>query len=156
MQRFKLLGSSAGFVRDAPVRPSSTQGVELFFPLFSESAVLARHVVLSGGTTFSSVCGSHGSRIVEECVFLSGLPQTMFFKVNMSTSGAPFRERPGIISYIMFTSGLHACHLCWRQMFPLWRKASCLMNLTPTSARIGTTMSCCQVARPCSNGSLNT
>ena len=37
MQQFKLLGSSARFVRDAPLRPSSTQGVELFFPLFSKS-----------------------------------------------------------------------------------------------------------------------
>ena len=39
MQRFKLLGSSARFVRDAPLRPSSTQGVELFFPLFSKCGV---------------------------------------------------------------------------------------------------------------------
>ena len=69
MQRFKILGSSARFVRDAPLRPSSTQGVELFFPLFSESAVLARHVVLSGGTTFSSVSGSYGSRIVGRVCF---------------------------------------------------------------------------------------
>ena len=38
MQQFKLLGSCARFVRDAPLsraRPSSTRGVELFFPLFS-------------------------------------------------------------------------------------------------------------------------
>ena len=39
-QQFKLLGSSARFVRDAPLsraRPSSTRGVELFLPLFSRS-----------------------------------------------------------------------------------------------------------------------
>ena len=40
MQRFKLLASrSARFVRDALLRPSSTQGVELFFPLFSKGGV---------------------------------------------------------------------------------------------------------------------
>ena len=32
----------------------------------------------------------------------------------------------------------------------------CLMSLTPTSARICTPMSCCQVARPCCIGSLST
>ena len=41
MQRFELLGSIAGFVRDAPLRPSPTQGVELFFPLFSECGAAA-------------------------------------------------------------------------------------------------------------------
>ena len=52
------------------------------------SAVLARHVVLSGDTTFSSVCGSYGSRIVRECGF-EWATTNYVFKLK-STCGAPF------------------------------------------------------------------
>ena len=57
-----------------------------------------------------------------ECVF-EWATTDYVFKVNMSTSGAPFRERPGIISHIMFTSGLHACHLCCCYMFRYGEKS---------------------------------
>ena len=42
-----------------------------------------------------------GSRFVGVCVFEWATTDHVF-KVNMPTSGAPFRERPGIISHIMF------------------------------------------------------
>ena len=39
--------------------------------------------------------------MIKECVFESATTDYVF-KVNMSTSGAPFRKLPGIISHIMF------------------------------------------------------
>ena len=57
---------------------------------------------LHGGGNYnveSVVLRVHG---LWEGVFFEWATTDSVFKVNMSTSGAPFRERPGITSHIMF------------------------------------------------------